>query len=187
MAHPFHGHREMHVGHRRAKTLMKSGGYAGGMSDKAVEGFAKRLAKHERAEISEEKHEGEYARGGRLDKRARGGATGHLAGCTCAACGGKVEKRARGGGIHQITPSKRKPHTNINIVNVSHRPRPAGIRPLPAIPAAGAGLPVPPVAGPGLPLRPPGMAKGGRMRTGKKYGEGSGEGRLEEFKHMKSK
>lgn len=176
MAHPYNNHREMQVGHRRVKTLMASGGYASdkGLA-KAATGFAQRVAKHEKAEMAEEKHEGEN-RGGRLDKRARGGA---------------IEGKANGGGVmRKFTPSKHKPHVAVNVINVSRHPRPPV-----GLPGRAAGpIPVPPAA-PGLGGPPVGMpmrrfkdgGKIGVMRKGKKYGEGSGEGRLEEAKHMKGR
>src|SRR5260370_27203356 len=97
----------MHVGHRRVKHLMKSGGYVSDKSmEKEAKGFAKRVAEHEKGEITEEKHEGEK-RGGRLDKRARGGA---------------IKTYQFGGGIkpiRKITPSKHKPHVAVNITNIN--------------------------------------------------------------------
>ena len=176
LVHPYRNHREMHVGHRRVKTLMKSGGYVADKSlAKAASGFARRVEKHEKEEIAERAAGGAVAPA-RLDKRARGGATSHPAGCTCAACGGKVAKRAQGGGIHQITPSKRKPHTNINIVNVTHRPRPRPVVPPIGGAIPGPALPVP--LGAGLPMRASGGKIGKLWEGTTKGGAASGRGRL---------
>lgn len=240
MAHPYSRHSENTVGRRRAKLLLKSGGRAHDdvAEDKKI--FKKMMASHERMEG--EKHDGAKC-GGRLDKKARGGA---------------VKKFQMGGavsGVRKPTPSKRKPHVSVNVINISRgvgtrRPPmsgagiagavPGGQPPLPAAPPAG-GLPGPIGAGgPSPGLRPPGMKRGGAvqkkqvggavvprpvglpvqanpraaaalaarpalptvaravrpfaaggsvkpasMRRGKHYGQGSGEGRLEEFKHMK--
>jgi hypothetical protein len=133
MAHPYSGHKQEAVGHRRVKVLMRSGGYAEGHSiAKAAKSFAKRVAAHESAE---EKHEGEYAQGGRIDKRARGG---------------------------KITPSKHRPHVSVNIINAHHRP-PMPLIPPGGGAGLGAAPPMPlppPGAGAGAPL--PGMKRGGR-------------------------
>ncbi len=72
------------------------------------------------------------------------------------------------GGIAKITPSKRKPHVAINVINAGRPPRrglampppvaPVGpLRPPGVVPPPGAG--VPPVGGP--PMKPPGMMKRG--------------------------
>src|SRR5439155_1094054 len=94
MAHPYSGHREAAVGHRRAKLMTTGSQYArGGHADEAED---KKLIKREikRAEDKEAKVEGKAA-GCRLDKRARGGA---------------VRGYQMGGGIRKLTPSKHKPH-----------------------------------------------------------------------------
>src|SRR5215469_3867710 len=100
--HPYKHHREMHVGHRRVKHLMRSGGHVSDKSmAKAAKSFARKVEEHEHEELGE--HKG-MARGGRLDKRARGGAIG---------------KYQMGGPIHKLTPRKHKPHTAVHIVNIS--------------------------------------------------------------------
>lgn len=251
MSHPYAKHSENAVGHRRASKLTTGKEYASGGS--AGDGGTKTRKYAEGGEVASAKPEGKMA-GGRLDKRARGG---------------KVQKFQLGGPIHKMTPKKHKPHTNINITNISAPRGGAGIRPLGGAPPPNVMPPGgPPLGGappPGLPpmgMKPPGMggmkrggkvqkraiggptlpaqanpravaalaarpvspagptgptnpnalaalaarpalptqaqgvrpfkkggiakrASGGRMRVGKKYGQGSGEGRLEEFKHMK--
>lgn len=232
MAHPYANHSENAVAKRRVKTVMKSGGYvhSDAAADKKL--MKKMMAKHEKEEMG--KHEGMKA-GGRLDRRARGGAVGQFA------MGGTVD------GIRKPTPSKRRPHVAVNVVNISGgggrrgmsgpgagiRP-PLGAPPVPP-PAGVGGFPGPVPPGPPAGLRPPGMKRGGgvakrqvggplvlpvqanpraaaalatrpvlpsvaravrpfakggaigKMRSGKDYGQGSGEGRLEEFKHMKGR
>jgi len=167
VAHPYNGHKENAVGHRRAKLLMRGGA---AVAKRATGGKAMAVADEPESASCQEPDaddmpvaEGRKA-GGRLDKKARGG---------------KVEKFANGGatgGFHKITPSKRKPHVMININN---GPRPP-IKPAIPLPGLAAGMPS---------IRPPGMATGGRakMRTGKTAGQGSGEGRLDEFRHMRGK
>ena len=153
MAHPYAGHKENAVGHRRVKTLMNSGGYVAKRANGGSVAMDEIPACPEPDADDMPMIEGRKS-GGRLDKRARGGA---------------VQKFALGGTIRKITPSKRKPHININI-NSGPKP-PLAIKPM--------GLP-------GV----PGMALGGKigkMRTGKDAGQGSGEGRLEEYKRMKGK
>lgn len=207
MAHPYHGHRENAVGKRRVKVLMKSGGYAngGGISEENLRSMDSSYGGGKKDSYGAIRRKGGYADGGptpsRIPRSERPGPFKPIepGDRTKYADGGAVEggnlaparldKRAAGGGIRKLTPSKRKPHLNVNIVNVSRgQGRRRGLLPPPpAIPAIGGApaLPPPPVG-----LRPPGlpgMAKGGRMRKGKDYGQGSGEGRLEEFKHMKGK
>src|SRR5262245_60131928 len=103
MAHPMSGHKEMHVGHRRAKMLTTGKQYArGGHDDEAED---KKLIK--KMLKKEEKTEGKAAGGpvasGRLDKKARGG---------------KIGKYQMGGAaFHKLTPSKHKPHVGVNITN----------------------------------------------------------------------
>lgn len=162
MAHEYHGHREMHVAHRRAKHLMRTGGYAVGggkhpdvKEDRAL--ISRMLKEHEDKEMEVEGK----LRHTRLDKRARGGAVG---------------KFAVGGPIRKITPAKHKPHVNVNVVNI-HRghPRPplgglaAAPTGLPApLPAGGAPLAPPPIA----PRRPPIVPMGGAPPMGMKRGGG---------------
>lgn len=251
--HPYGKHSENAVGHRRANKFTTGSEYKHGGS---IVKEAKNLAKNvEKEEAAEEKHGGGKV-GGRLDKRARGGA---------------VAKRALGGSLapsgkpRKFTPSKHKPHVNVNVVHVQRGPRPpmgmgglgggpalAGPAPIGAPPPGG--VPMPPMkrggavkkrawggplggvapmgrpafagapvgvaprpvglpaqaapaalaalaARPALPAAAQGVrpfkrggkvrrASGGaiaKMRKGKDYGQGSGEGRLEEFKHMKGR
>src|SRR5215475_8362693 len=106
--HSHKHHREMHVSHRRVKHLLKSGGHAGPEHGEHLVSRAEKLTKAMREHEEAERHEG-YLRGGRLDKKARGG---------------KVKAYQFGGAIkppHKFTPSKHKPHTTVNIVNM-HRP-----------------------------------------------------------------
>lgn len=220
MAHPYAGHKETHVGHRRAKNIMK--GYKGGGSTGRADGGSA-LGHVVNREEDEACPSGEYQDGGRLDKKARGGAVGAF---------------AAGGPIRKITPSKRKPHVSVNVINVTGS---RGRRP-PASPASGLAAgsgssPIPSLGGalPDALPKPPGMKSGGRlpkrpmggaipyprkgrglgplaidpsalvappsprgpgymtggrlakMRKGNDAGTGSGEGRLDAFKHQKRK
>src|SRR5215470_8890978 len=146
--HSHKHHREMHVGHRRAKYLLKSGGHGGLEHGKHLVSQAEKLTKSMREHEAEERHEG-YKAGGRLDKRARGGA---------------VKKFQMGGGIgvkpvRKFTPAKHKPHMNVNIVNL-HRPGGGGMgRGIPRVAPPG----VPPV-GAGMPTAMPPMKRGGRAQ-----------------------
>lgn len=162
MAHPYSHHREMQVGHRRVKHIMRSGGHAVGGGKHADVKEDKALIKRMLKEHESQEHEG-MKRGGRLDKRARGGGIkAKKAGGAVEkkAAGGKVQKFQLGGPVRKMTPSKHKPHLAVNIVNI-HR----GARPRPPL-AGGAAMPAPgavppvPAAG-GLPMRPPGMQMGG--------------------------
>src|SRR5215475_2164119 len=191
--HPYSKHSENAVGHRRANKFTIGREYArGGHADEAEDkALIKRMLKKE--EKTEGKAIGGPVNSGRLDKRARGG---------------KVKGYQMGGPVRKLTPSKHKPHMNINIVNAPRGggggggaglPRPRlGLAGAPGLPL---GRPVPPV-GLAPPIRPPGivppMKRGGKvrrfkdggpaqMRKGKKAGQDSGAGRLEEFKHLGGK
>lgn len=163
MAHPYRGHGENAVGHRRAKFLTTGKQYArGGHSDeKEDRKLIKSMLKKE--EKAEGKAAGGSISGGRLDKRARGG---------------KVNGYQMGGGIRKFTPSKHKPHTSVHITNISRgggggggaglprRPLglapPLGGPPPGGLPPGGPGLPGPGMGPP--PIRPPGMKRGGRAK-----------------------
>src|SRR3954462_10350121 len=89
--HPYSGHRENAVGHRRVKSIMRANG--GAVSPGGGTGTVKR------------------ALGGSVpDPTTVNIVSGYKA-------GGRIDKRARGGGIKKITPSKHKPHVNINVIN----------------------------------------------------------------------
>ena len=169
--HPYAGHKENAVGHRRVKAIMRANG--GGVSPSAA----------------------------KPAKRAFGGALPEQPTINIVSgykAGGRIDKRARGGGIRKITPSKHKPHININVINKGKSrlapkgpmlPGPAAA-PLPDVGAAPGPLAINPGAVPGM---PPMRAKGGKigkarvgkMGAGDQAGQGSGAGRLEEFKRMK--
>lgn len=161
--HPYQNHRQNTVEKRRVKVLMKSGGYASGG---AAHGPGCNCARC---------RGGKVATGGRINGFADGGKV-----VQSEAAPARLDKRARGGGIHQITPSKRKPHTNINIINVGHK-----LRPRPVVPPIGGAIPAvggPPVAPMGgLPMRAKGggVTKPAPMWGGGKYGgTTNGPGRL---------
>ncbi len=132
-------------GQRRASAMLKSGGYVA--PQKRADGGKIKPTPEQLEEIGrggEELVRGKKA-GGRLDKMARGG-------------------------IAKITPSKRKPHVAINVINASRPPRrglaipppiaPVGpLRPPGVVPPPGPGAP--PMMGGAPPMRPPGMKRGG--------------------------
>lgn len=168
MSHPYSGHRENAVGHRRVKSIMRANG--GAVSPDSGTKTAKR------------------ALGGSVPDPTINIVSGYKA-------GGRIDKRARGGGIRKITPSKHKPHVNINVVNMGKgkgRLAPKGpalpgpvAAPLPDVGAAPGPLAFNPAAVPGM---PPIRAKGGRigkMGGNDRGGQASGVGRLEENKRMK--
>src|SRR6266702_8869775 len=103
MAHPYSGHRENAVGHRRAKLMTTGKQYARGGSAEKKESKAEEKGETAKEEAREARVEGKAA-GGRLDKRARGGV---------------IKGYQMGGGIRKLTPSKHKPHVGVHIVNIS--------------------------------------------------------------------
>jgi len=166
MAHPYAGHKENAVGHRRVKSIMRASG-----GSVAPAKPAKRASGGSVPDIDVNVIPGLKS-------------------------GGRIDKRARGGGIRKITPSKHKPHVRINVVGKGKDrlapkgpalPGPAAA-PLPDVGAAPGPLAINPGAIPGM---PPMRAKGGKI--GKiggplpKGGGGSGVGRLAEAKQMKRK
>lgn len=176
--HPYAGHKQNAVGHRRAKSIMRANGGGVAPSEGAT---VKRAAGGSVPDADITVVSGAKS-GGRIDKRARGGA---------------VQARAAGGGITKITPSKHKPHVSVNVININRGrkknrlapkgpalPGPIGA-PLPDIGAAPGPLAISPAGVPGM---PPIRAKGGRvgkMGGNDRGGQGSGVGRLEENKRMK--
>lgn len=129
MAHPYAGHKQNAVGKRRVKLLLRTGGYHGDDLVKAAGKLQQKIASHER----EERHSGEYAQGGRIDKYARGGR------------------------------SKSKPHVSINIVHHSRPSAPQTPLPLPGPGLGAPPPGIPPAAGGALPPPGmPGMKRGGR-------------------------
>jgi hypothetical protein len=72
MTHPYHQHKEVKAGHKRAKEMSKH--FKSGGAVKLATGGAVTLKRGGKAKHEEVKAEGK-ASGGRLDKRARGGGT----------------------------------------------------------------------------------------------------------------
>jgi len=160
--HPYKGHSENAVGHRRAKTVMQSGGYipkrqSGGATRQPPKPLPLLEKPDPSRDLVRDVEALDRAVRPRLDKKARGGA---------------VAKRQTGGGIHKITPSKHRPHFSVNVVNINRGRGRRGIGLPPPVPGGG----VPPVpGGPPMPMQaggpamidPVALAAARRMRKNK--------------------
>ena len=179
MAHPHHQHRAHKHSRERVKDILKGcGGRAhargGHVNDKTALRAAKSIVKHEQEEIHGK------ARGGRLDKYARGGRT---------------KKPHTQVNVAVVAPHGRGSPGGLGAGPIGGPPTPGGAPPpRPPMGPPGAmppgGLPPglmggPPPGGglpPGLPPRPP-MKRGGRVKKARggrmTAGSETGEGRLQ--------